>query len=284
MTQALWTLFMGRYAKPLLQKIASDEIFTRAAAVAYSASLSFAPVVILITSFLGLMRLDFVHFLAIQTNRLIGYEVGELVLKLADYSQSHVELASVSGLIGLIILVLSASLFFNQVEQTMSHIFKSFAKIDNGPMIPAYQRLQLALKNKLFSLMVFVLTMAFVIVSLLSSFFLKNLLSHRFPMVYGLAYEAFSFFLFVLLFFMIFLSTPAFYIRRRIVFLGSMATAALFLIGKEFIAFYISTMGIGSLYGATGTIVVFLVWFYYSSLTVFIGAEIISIVALPQQD
>lgn len=273
--------FFRDFLIPLGNKISSDELFTRSAAVAYSASLAFAPTIILIVSFLGLLRLNIIHFLAIQTNRLMGYEVGEVVLKLADYSKNNIQFASLSGLLGLLILLMSGSLFFRQVEQTMTHIFKDFVKPQTLRKNSYYATASAALRKKFFSILIFVFGITFVIVSLCVSFFMSNTLGHYSPPLYALAYELLSFFLFALLFFMIYLSTPAIAIQRRIVFLGSLITALLFLIGKELIAIYISSAGVTSIYGATGSIVVFLIWFYYSSLTVFVGAEIISVVAKP---
>jgi membrane protein len=52
-----------------------------------------------------------------------------------------------------------------------------------------------------------------------------------------------------------------------------MVTAVLFMIGKFGITFYINKSDIGSTYGAAGSLVVLLVWVYYSSLILYFGAE-----------
>ena len=62
-------------------------------------------------------------------------------------------------------------------------------------------------------------------------------------------------------------------IRWKDVFAGSLVTAILFMLGKFAISFYISKASIGSTYGAAGSLVVLLVWTYYSSLILYIGAE-----------
>ena len=51
-------------------------------------------------------------------------------------------------------------------------------------------------------------------------------------------------------------------------------TALLFIVGKYLISVYIGQAAVGSAYGAAGSLVVLLVWVYYSSLIVFIGAEV----------
>jgi membrane protein len=60
----------------------------------------------------------------------------------------------------------------------------------------------------------------------------------------------------------------------RDVWVGALTTAVLFGVGKSVIGVYLGHASIGSSYGAAGSLVVFLVWVYYSSLIMFFGAEI----------
>lgn len=269
-----------QFLAPLFQKITDDEIFTRSAAVAYAASLSFAPTIILIASFLGLLRINLLQAMAEEADKLFGNGVGEWVLKLAEYSKNNVQFASVSGLIGIAILLFSGSLFFRQVELTMDFIFKDFRKQVETKR-NYYQEVRAVIQDRFFTVLVFVAGAVFALVSLIASFFLNSALTEYSPVIYGVIYEMFSLLVFAFLFFMMFLCTPARRIRKSIILLGSVLTSALFLLGKEIIAWYIAGAGIGSIYGAAGTIVVFLIWFYYSSLTVFMGAEAISVLARP---
>jgi membrane protein len=56
---------------------------------------------------------------------------------------------------------------------------------------------------------------------------------------------------------------------------GALVAAFLFTIGKIVVGYYILYSGVASMYGAGGSIVVFLMWVYYSSQTLFFGAELI---------
>lgn len=271
---------LEQFLIPLYQKISDDEIFTRSAAVAYSASLSFAPTVILIASFLGLLRINLLQAMADQADQLFGYGVGDWIMKLAEYSKNNVQFASLSGLIGIGILLFSGSLFFRQIELTMDFIFKDFRKPQESKR-NYYQEARAVVQDRFFTILVFVAGAIFALLSLVASFFLNSALIEYSPGLYGVIYEVFSLFVFSFLFFMMFLCTPARRIRKNIILLGSILTSAMFLLGKELIAWYIAGAGIGSIYGAAGTIVVFLIWFYYSSLTVFLGAEAISVLARP---
>jgi membrane protein len=84
-----------------------------------------------------------------------------------------------------------------------------------------------------------------------------------------------SFIVVTLLFALIFKLLPAVTVHWKDVWIGAVLTAALFMIGKSLIGVYISSVSIGSIYGAAGSLVVVLIWTYYSSQILFFGAELI---------
>ena len=55
--------------------------------------------------------------------------------------------------------------------------------------------------------------------------------------------------------------------------IGASVTSLLFTIGKQLLAIYLGRVGFESIYGAAGTVVIFLVWVYYSAQLFFLGAE-----------
>ena len=61
--------------------------------------------------------------------------------------------------------------------------------------------------------------------------------------------------------------------RWKHVWLGAAITAALFTAGKFLIGLYLGKSGISGRYGAAGSLVVFLIWIYYSAQILFLGAE-----------
>jgi membrane protein len=82
-----------------------------------------------------------------------------------------------------------------------------------------------------------------------------------------------SFAVISLLFAMMFKWLPDADVAWRDVWLGAIGTAALFEIGKFLIGFYIGKQGLESTYGASASIVVVLIWVYYSAQIVLFGAE-----------
>ena len=72
---------------------------------------------------------------------------------------------------------------------------------------------------------------------------------------------------------LLYMYVPDAEIGWRDVWLGGCITAVLFTIGKTAIGFYLGQASVGSAYGAAGSLVVLLVWVYYSALIMFFGAE-----------
>jgi len=77
----------------------------------------------------------------------------------------------------------------------------------------------------------------------------------------------------VVLFTVIFKMLPDIKIAWMDSLIGAIVTTLLFMAGRYIITIYMGLGSIGSTYGAAGTFVVILIWIYYNSLTVFLGAE-----------
>jgi membrane protein len=86
-----------------------------------------------------------------------------------------------------------------------------------------------------------------------------------------------SLFVIFIMFMMIFRILPDVDIKWKDVWLGSLVTSALFVLGKFLIGLYIGQSTLSSTYGAAGSLVIFLLWIYYSSQILFLGAEFIKV-------
>src|SRR5690606_20730846 len=78
----------------------------------------------------------------------------------------------------------------------------------------------------------------------------------------------------IVLFALIYKILPDAEIRWSDVFVGATITAVLFALGKFGISQYLAYSSVGSAYGAAGSMVVLLLWVYYSSVVFFFGAEL----------
>ncbi len=91
--------------------------------------------------------------------------------------------------------------------------------------------------------------------------------------VLHIANTLFSFAAVTVLFALLYKFVPEIHIQWGDVWIGAAVTSALFSAGKTLIGLYLGKASIGSTYGAAGSLVVFIVWVYYSAQIFFMGAE-----------
>jgi membrane protein len=96
---------------------------------------------------------------------------------------------------------------------------------------------------------------------------------HVISLVVGWLNMGVSFALVVVLFGTIYKVLPSIRIAWRDVFVGAVVTAALFTVGKFAIGAYLGNSGLAGTYGAAGSVVLLLVWVYYSAQIFLLGAE-----------
>jgi len=92
------------------------------------------------------------------------------------------------------------------------------------------------------------------------------------PLMQALSF-AVSFLITAGMFALLFKWMPDADVEWKDVILGAVGTAALFEIGKFAISFYIGKQGLESTYGASASIVIVLIWVYYSAQILLFGAE-----------
>jgi membrane protein len=82
-----------------------------------------------------------------------------------------------------------------------------------------------------------------------------------------------GFVLTALIFAMIYKLMPRARVQWKDVWVGAVVTALLFTLGKALIGLYLGVSGVASAYGAAGSLVLVLLWVYYSAQIFFLGAE-----------
>jgi membrane protein len=206
-----------------------------------------------------------------QMNRVIGSEGADVVAKMLDAASTDKFTGVVAGFISVASLLISASAVFGELQDAFNIIWHAPARV--GQPIASF------LRERLLSI-VMVIGSGFL---LMASVFVSAALAAASHFVTGLVPTALVFMklinflvssgIVVLLFAVIFKTIPDLNIPWKSVWPGSFLTAALFIIGKGLIALYLGHAGIGSSYGAAGSIVILLVWIYYSAQILFFGAE-----------
>jgi membrane protein len=101
----------------------------------------------------------------------------------------------------------------------------------------------------------------------------RELLGHAPAALYASEFLL-SFLVLTMLFAAIYKILPSMPLAWRDVWLGAALTSALFWVGKFLIALYVAHAGVASNFGAAGTVVLLIVWVYYSAQIFFFGAEL----------
>jgi membrane protein len=178
----------------------------------------------------------------------------------------------VTGVIGVVTLLVGATTVFAEIQDTINTIWGLKPKPEKGWLKIVLDRLLS------FSIVVsigFLLLVSLVITGLVEAF--SNRLLNIFPNIALLIIYIFNilitFGVVTLLFAIIFKVLPDAKIKWRDVITGAMVTAVLFMIGKFGITFYIRSSSVSTAYGTAGSIVILLVWVYYSSIILYFGAE-----------
>ena len=245
-----------------------------AAALSYYTILSLAPLVLMAVGVAGLVfeRTAVEEKLVAEMGALIGAagaEVTRTVLHRAHDAQGNAR----SLVIGLAVLLVGATTVFAQLQGTLNRIWR----IETSPtqsLIGGF------IKERLLSIAM-VLAIGFLrLVSLLVCAGLTALAdSSRRVLGEGLLLAiavnmVSSIVVTTILFAMIFKILPDTDVAWDDVWFGAFTTAVLFTLGKGIIGLYLGRAGIGSAYGAAGSLVVMTVWVYYASLILFFGAEL----------
>jgi membrane protein len=250
-----------------------DNCLRLAASLAYYTALSLAPLVLLIVGVVGMVlgREQVASQLAAQLESLMGPSGRELINSILTTTSP--EGGTLATVVGLVTLVIGATAVFGELQTTMHLIWEVRPAPTNG----VWAGIWAWLKERVFSLAI-VFALAFL---LLVSLIVSAALAGAGALVWGpeqtllsrLLEIAVSLFVLTLGFSLLFKYVPDAEIRWYDVWLGGVMTAVLFILGKTAIGYYLGYASVGSAYGAAGSMVVLLVWVYYSALIVFFGAE-----------
>ena len=250
-----------------------DNCLRLAASLAFYTALSLAPLVLLIVGVAGLV-LDQEQVggqLAAQLEGLMGPAGRELVTSILTTTSP--EGGAFATVVGLVTLFIGATAVFGELQTTMNLIWE----VRPAPTGGVWAGIWALLKERLFSLAL-VFALAFL---LLVSLVVSAALAGAAALLWGpeqtflsrLLELAVSLAVLTLGFALLFKYVPDAEVRWHDVWLGGVVTAVLFTLGKTAIGVYLGRAGVGSPYGAAGSLVVLLVWVYYSALIFFFGAE-----------
>lgn len=247
-----------------------------AAAIAFSAAFSLAPMLVLMV---GIAQL-FVEPEDVQGSveagiRSVAGEQGvEQVRTMVDGSDKSSSQGIVASTLSTCILLFAATGFFTQLQTALNDVWEVKADTRNR----GYVKL---LTKRILSLGMVAALGVLLLISIVSStlivafgqrleFWMPAIAKVLVTMAGWLAFFA----ILTTLFAALFRFLPDVRILWRDVFVGGAVTAGMFILGNSAISFYLGMQDAQSIYGAAGSMIVILSWVYYSTVILLLGANL----------
>lgn len=266
--KSIWTILKNSAAG-----FSQNKVLKLSASLAYYTIFALAPLLIIIISLSGI----FLGQEAVQ---------GKVYAQLSDFlgsdsafqlqeiikNASIADKSKLAAIIGGVTLLIGATTVFAEIQESINMIWGLKPKPKKGWLK--------MLKNRFLSFSIiislgFLLLVSLIITTLIDG--LSNSLRAHFPEVALIIFYIFNLIItlavITLIFGVIFKVLPDAIIKWKDVLAGAIATGLLFMIGKFGISFYISKSNVGSTYGAAGSLVIILLWVYYSAIILYFGAE-----------
>lgn len=257
----------------LAAKAMNDDLPTQAAALAFYSALSFAPLVLLILAALATIGLNLELEFASQVERLMGAGAAQTFRDVVRYAEEHPEFVRSANIFGLLALGFSASGIFGQLRMALNRIFGCTPPDSTGSW---WRDLADLIARRFVSLAVVLAFIVVSIASLVASTFLSLLINPQLAFFGQILHATLTFTLFTLVFTALFHWLPDRNVSWRACAVGAVTTTLLFMGGKALISSLLKTGSYDLAYGAAGSLIVLLLWVYYSSFIIFLGAEVAS--------
>ena len=249
----------------------NDDAMTLAAALALYTVIALAPLVTVMLTIAGWVFGDAAsdQFIS-QAEGLIGSSGAEAIRGIVD-NATKPSTGTLQGIIGFIVLLVSASAVFAQLQASLNRIWNVIAKPGLGIVH--------MIKTRLFSMAVvaslgFLLMVSLGVSTALAA--LGNYFQTLAPQMEFLLHVV-NFLVAVgvttLLFGCIFKYIPDVVVEWRQVWIGALVTAVLFNLGQIGLGVYLGNSSTATQYGAAGSFMVLILWLYYSTVILFYGAE-----------
>jgi membrane protein len=258
---------LGRTFHVAIEGFTDDELMTRASALAFWSALSFAPILVLTLWSLAVLQPSSQDQLVAMLAGVIGREGAGAIKLVMDNAKQQPKLGNILGLIGIAVMIFSASTVFAQLQSTLNRIFGLQIKGGAREAVLSW----LSMRARAIGLLVGIFFL--LIVSFVVSAIIQALLPGE-TLAWQLIEIAVSLVVFVLAFGAMYKVLPDANIPWKDAARGAVLTAVLFVAGQFVIGLYLDRAKVGGAYGPAGAVVVLLTWMYYASVIVLLGAEL----------
>ncbi len=255
------------------REFVDDKVIKLSASLAYYTIFSLAPMLIVIISlgsiFLGKQAIEGELFE--QIRKYVG-DAAALQIQNMIGDADVLKSSLMASIIGIGTMLIGATGVFVEIQDSLNFMWGIKHKHKRGFI--KY------LLNRLISFVIvlgmgFVLLITLAVNSIIDSF--SNTIINYFPFFpiefASWANSILMFFILCMLFAVIFKFLPDAIIYFKDALIGALFTAILFMIGKWAISYYLGIISLGTTYGAAASLVIILLWVYYSAIILYFGAE-----------
>ncbi len=263
-------------AKDTIVKCNQDRVPRLGASLAFYTVLSLAPMVVVVLAVAGAVfgRQAAQGQLAWQIQDLVGARGAMAIQGIIDDARRP-DAGVTATIIGLITLFLGAGAVVNELRDALNTIWD----VPSNDHVSGWRSALYDVRDRIFSFAMVIGVGFFLLVSLAVNAFaaaagsyLNSLLSAP-PAMLQFMDSLLSFAVTAILFAVLYKLLPNVLLKWSDVAAGAVVTSVLFVLGKFLIGLYLSRTSVANAYGAAGSLVVVLLWVYYSAQVFFVGAE-----------
>lgn len=261
------------FAKHVLREWRKDEVLRNAAAIAYYTVFTLPASMLLVLLIAGRMigRQTVEGEVFRQMSILIGRDMTDFIRTTLANIQAE-RPSSIMGMIGVFLIILGATGVFRELRYALNKILQSDLRKNQR-----WDRLQ----SYALSLFLIFVTAVILLSSIFASIFLR-IIDQRVTELIDISIVTLNmintgvtFCALTVLFFLLYLILPSKRFPAAPVLAGSVFASALFLCGTYVLSLYVSHASIGEAYGVAASVLVLLLWVYYSAVIFLLGAELI---------
>lgn len=266
--------------KQTVREFFQDKSPQLGAALAYYTVFSLVPLVLLLVTLVGFIFRQNPAGASNKITQQLGYFLDPSTVHVIQgiaQKASESRKGGFAAIVGLVLAFFGAAGVFGQLQDALNTIWGVKAKAARG--VWAFLRSRF-LSFAMVGGVCFLLLVSLIVESVLKAFsqFVQSVLPGGFVLAMAI-YLVFDFAVVVLLFAMIFKSLPDVRIEWRDVWIGAAITAIFFGIGEWLLGYYLGSGATGSAYGPASSLIALLVWIYYSSQILLLGAEFTQVYA-----
>lgn len=261
------------YLRQVFKEFSADNIMKYSASLAYYTVFSIAPLLVIVTSLSGIFfgKDAIKGEVYAQLNQLVGsaaaVQIQETIKNIHLTGNNFF-----ASVVSIVILLIGATSIFGEVQDSLNKIWGLRVKTKKTWWKLILTRL---LSFSLILSICFIMIVSLILNVIVSSFgdFLSRYIYNFNVYFIELTDTVLSFLISSFLFSLMFKILPDAKIRWKDVLFGGFITAIFFTLGKFGIGFYLGKSNLTTLYGAAGSIIIIMVWVYYSSIILYLGAE-----------